>query len=513
MAYKGENTRVDNSLKLIAKTSAYVLIGLFLSKLLTYVYRIIVARSFGPEVYGLLSLATMILGFFVAIASLGLTDGVLRYVSIYRGKKESSKIYYTLKISILVLFFSGLISAAILFFSSGFISEKIFHNVALEVYLQIFSFLIPISLFANLFLYVLRAYERVKAYSFLQNILQNIVKVVFLVLFIILGLKSHNALAFSFFSGTLIMFILAFWLCRSLIPNLIIESKLNESKKREVKVGLFLYSWPIIFSGIIGNIFYWTDSFMIGYFKSVEAVGLYNAAVPIAALLLVTQEIFMQLFYPIITREYSIKNFGVIKELSKQVSKWIFIINLPALLVMLIFPGVIINILFGSEYLVAQNSLRLLALSVFSTSIAGISASLIYMMGKSKLLLFNTVLFSVINVILNSIFIPLYGINGAALATLLSVLGSGILSVFWSHKYLDIIPMRRKMLNIALLNLLLFIPLLFLEKFMIITPINLAITGLIFLALYIYLIFVTRCFDKNDLRILDSIKRKIFSKR
>ena len=147
MDEKNTEEQVNKGLKLLVKSSFIVFIGLFLSKVLTYVYRIIIARHFGPEVYGLFSLAIMVLGWFVAISSLGLADGLGRFIPLYRGKKEYNKIKYLLKISVTILFFSSIIAAVILFFSAKFISINFFHNSNLIIFLKIFSFLIPILIF------------------------------------------------------------------------------------------------------------------------------------------------------------------------------------------------------------------------------------------------------------------------------------------------------------------------------------------------------------------------------
>ena len=64
-----QGVEIDRGLKLIVKSSMIVFIGLFLSKLLTYIYKIIIARYYGPEVYGIFSLAFMIVTLFVAFSS------------------------------------------------------------------------------------------------------------------------------------------------------------------------------------------------------------------------------------------------------------------------------------------------------------------------------------------------------------------------------------------------------------------------------------------------------------
>ena len=62
---RGNVKGLDKSLKLLVKTSVIVFIGIALSKILTYGYRVIIARHYGPEVYGLFSLSLMIVGWFI----------------------------------------------------------------------------------------------------------------------------------------------------------------------------------------------------------------------------------------------------------------------------------------------------------------------------------------------------------------------------------------------------------------------------------------------------------------
>ena len=508
---KNEQNKVDNSLRLLAKTSIIVLIGLFLSKAFTYLYRIIVARYFGPEVYGLFSLAIMVSGFFILVASLGFIDGLLRYIPIYRGKNQTNKISYVLRYSYIILFCSGLIFGAILFFSSEFISNTIFHNSDLTIYLKVFSFIVPISIFSSVFLAVIRTYEKINWYSFIQNILQNFIKILLLSILIFLGFKS-NAIIISYFIGILSMLIVSYLYCKYKLPEIFIKPKLTKRSKDQVKRELFLYSWPIIFLSFVSTFMYWIDSFLIGFFKSVTDVGFYNAAIPIAGLFSIASEIFQQLFFPLITKEFSKKNLQLIKEISKQVGKWIFIINLPLFLLVFIFPELIIKILFGNDYLVAANALRFLSFGALFTSVSVLSINLLSMIGKSKLILINSVIFSIINLILNILLIPKYGIAGSAFATMLSTVSLGAIFMYQSKKYVLIVPLKRKMLRILLVSILPLFFIIMVNHFFVLNMVKLAITGIIYLLIYITLIFITKCLDDNDLKIFFSFKSKIFNK-
>ena len=499
---------VNQGLKLLAKSSVIVFVGLFLSKIFTYIYRIIIARYFGPEVYGLFSLAIMIMGLFIVIFSFGFIEGIVRFIPLYRGKKEFKKIRYLLKLSIIVLFFSSLTAAIILFFSAEFISLNIFHNSDLIIFLKIFSFLIPLLVYGNFFLSVLRGFEKIAWHSFIFNILQNLIKLIVIIFLIFLGIKS-NAIIFSHFAGILIVSIFSFLVCKYKLPELFVKDKFNKKIKFKINKEFILYSLPVMFTSIFSLIFSWIDSFSIGYFMGALEVGFYNAAIPIVLLMTFVPELFKQLFFPLITREFSSKKLDVVKELSQQVGKWIFIFNLPLFLLVFIFPGAIINILFGAEYLVAENALRILSVGFFVSSLIYISTNLVSMVGKSKIILINVVVTSIINIILNFILVPIYGINGAAISTtIVWILLSGLLLVEAKH-YTSIIPIRRKMLKIFFVSLIPLVLLLLIKQFVVIKLVSLILLGGFFFLSYLFLIFITNCFDKNDFMILRTFKRKI----
>jgi O-antigen/teichoic acid export membrane protein len=249
---------------------------------------------------------------------------------------------------------------------------------------------------------------------------------------------------------------------------------------------------------------------MIGYFMTVKDVGIYNAAVPIALLLNVAPEIFMQLFFPLVTKEYFKKNYSLVRELSKQVGKWIFIITLPVFVLIFLFPGAFINIIFGQEYLPATNALRFLSIGALFTTVFTISNRLISMKGKSKLILYDIIIATIINIFLNFILVPKYGITGASFATMTSLIFLNLLFFIQAKKYLDIIPIRRAMIKITIVSIIPAIVIFIARNF--ISQINIFWLITLFLAfsiMYIGLLFITRCFDDYDKMIIAHLKSKI----
>ncbi len=509
MKNKIRKNNLDNSLKLIAKSSLFVFIGIVLSKILTYIYRVVIARYFGPEVYGLFSLATMILTGLVAFATLGLYEGLLRFVSFYRGKKDNNKIRYVLRLSIFTLLFSSILFGTLLFLFSDIISLSLFHDQNLIIFLKIFSFIVPIYVFLYVFLAIIQAFEKINVYTFLLDFLENFLKLILIIFFIFLGLKN-NAVIFSYFLGAIIVLMISFIYCKKKIPEVFGKYDLKEKFKKEVRKKLFSYSWPLVFSTLSYVIFSYIDSLTIGYFKGVSDVGFYNAAVPLAALLIFAPTLFMRLFFPLVTKEFSRNNSFMINELSKQVEKWIFIVNLPVLLLMVIFPGTFLNLLFGAEYLVAENSLRILALGYFFYSISILFYTLLAIAGKSKLLLINVIVTSILNLILNIALVPKYGIIGAAFATLISYIILSSILLLEVKIHISIIPLRRKMLRAVLSVFISAALLLYIKQFFITNILTIILQGSFFILSYLFLIWATRSFDKNDIMILKSVKKKVF---
>jgi len=503
-----ENSEIDYSLKLIARSSVVVFLGIFLSKVLTYIYRIVIAREFGPSEYGLFTLATILLGWFITFSNLGLSNGMVRFVSLFLGKNKKNKIKSVFWSSFKVAFSISLLAGILLFAISTTIALYFFKEPRLGFFLKVFAFAIPLSVIFEFFLSLLLAYREVMWYSFIHKILNGSLKVVLFLVIILIGLREYS-IPFSYVASLLISTLFVLFLCKFKYPFLFSKNfSVKKSKEKLLFRKIFTYSWPLLFYGFLWQVFNWADSFIIGYFKTAADVGIYNSAVPISFLLTITTQIFAQLFFPLITKEYASRRRKTVEALSKQIGKWIFMINFPVLLIFVLYPGAFINILFGTEYLSAANSLRFLTIGTFFFSIFSISNKLIIAKGFSKVIMADIIIAFIINLILNFILIPIYGIDGAAFSTMLSLI---LLSIFFgiqSKSYLSILPLKRNMIRFIFAAA---IPAFFVYHFQtllapsIFSSLMLLLT---FLVSYVLLALLFRGFDKNDFMVLRAFLKK-----
>src|SRR3989344_7403938 len=109
---KRKEQEINQNLKLIAKSSLIVFIGIFIAKVLNYAYRIIIARIMGPETFGLFVISITVIGLITSLLSIGFPEGLVRYIAVLRGKKENNKIRRLFRFSITLTYLVGIIGGA-----------------------------------------------------------------------------------------------------------------------------------------------------------------------------------------------------------------------------------------------------------------------------------------------------------------------------------------------------------------------------------------------------------------
>jgi O-antigen/teichoic acid export membrane protein len=111
---------------------------------------------------------------------------------------------------------------------------------------------------------------------------------------------------------------------------------------------------------------------------------------------------------------------------AKKSAKLIFWTTTPVLLGFLLLGKSILHIAFGQEFIVAYPALVLLVLGQFVHSISGATGLFMNMTGNQNV--FRNIVFiaATTNIGINLLLIPLYGINGAAIAAMVSLTGWNI---------------------------------------------------------------------------------------
>ncbi len=517
----------NHASKTIAKGAFYVFIGMVISKLLSYIYRMIVARI-GTEEYGLISLALAVTGIVSFISLLGLDEGVLRYVSYYLGKKQINKIRALIINSLRISVIFSVIMAGIVYIFSNEISIYFFKNSNLIPILKILALTIPLLVISNVFLAAIRAIKDAKSFSFTKNINENFVKVLFTLILLFFGLGVIGA-AIGYVVAIASTAIISFYI----IKNKLLDPISKKSKKdlKSIKSNktqthfkikdfrmnpILSYSFPLMMCTLITQVMVWTATLIMGYFRTEAEVGIYNAALPTATLISIIPGGIVVLFLPVMTELLAKKDFASFKKTFKTSINWVFVFNLPLVLIIIIFARQIIKILFGSEYIPGYIPLIILAASYFIYHIFNISAQTLKVLKKSKHLMINLAIAAVVNIILSYWLIPrtdsFGGIVGGAISTSVSLLIYGFLCGIQSYYFTKISPFQIKQIKTIFVGAVTFTIVYYL--FTMIdqrTVFNLSALFILFLFLYVSFILIFRCLNKEDYEILKDVKNRIKS--
>jgi len=233
--------------------------------------------------------------------------------------------------------------------------------------------------------------------------------------------------------STVLMMISAFWI-RKPIAKIFIPKEFK---------AIFVYSAFIILSGSVAAMLIDIDRFMISQFVKIENVAYYSVAVFIAAVVAVPSRAMHQITHPITARLMANNQHDELNMLYKQTS-----INLQ-FIGGFIFLGILVNIqqiylLIPDKYEGGISVVFLIGFTKYFDLVLGNNNAIIFNSTYYRSVLLLGVLLLFFSVLLNSIFIPKYGINGAAVATLISLAGYSMAKLFFVVFKLKLFPFSIK---------------------------------------------------------------------
>ena len=165
------------------------------------------------------------------------------------------------------------------------------------------------------------------------------------------------------------------------------------------------------------------DTTMLGWIKGDADVGLYSIAVKIYTIIKGILVAIYAVSLPRLAGYVGQNAFIEYKQIFSRICNYLSLILIPTSVGILCLSNEIMLFMGGRDYIAASFSLQILSVALIFAIYGGlITAVLNITIGKEKENLIATFWGAIINFSLNLFFIPLWGINGAALTTLISEL-------------------------------------------------------------------------------------------
>ena len=380
----------------------------------TFLVGIYIARELGPEDFGVLSYSLAIITIAGAFSRLGL-DAVL-----VRDFANRDTPYGTLLGSAMAL---GLASAI---FCAGFVAFFVFSYES-DNLIRYIVLILSLGLIFNGFSVIEFMFQGrgLARYSSTAKILALLVSAAIKLWVVISGLDLVYLAAAYLFETVLVML--------GLILALLYDSEISRLKvSSAVIANLAKQSIPLIIVAGSSVLYMRIDQVMIKYMLGANELGIYVAAIRLfegwMILPMVVSVSLMSRLVPLMNRN----NLEFIRQFSVLVSV-LFWIGIVIFLMSFFYSEKIIVLFFGEAFSSASQILWLVMLSAPLTAINSIAARYCVIKGLGNTLALRAVLALLVNIVANILFIPTFGIIGAAFSTLLSLFIGSYLPIFFDR--------------------------------------------------------------------------------
>lgn len=394
-------------LKKFIKDIARYSLSQLLPALTAFITTPILTNLFAPEEYGKWALTLSISSFLVALTASGLGSAVIRFYPAYKARSSLTTFFSTISITTgVVTVAAAAVASFILFLFRNFFPSALVEFLPLIVFIFIAQ-----SIF-TIYMAVMRAQERSSVFTTFQLLL-NYGGLGVGLLFVI----GFNFRVDGLLLGTLLTLIL-------IVPSLFyFATKGFGVQIRHFQMADALQMVDYALPLTLGSVAMWglrlSDLFIISFFSSERAVGLYTVSYNISSKsieLLVT--LFLLSVSPLLMNTWERDGQEATEKTLTMVTRVYLIVCLPATVGLSVLSFPFVALLTSPEYYEGYRIFWLVALSSFVWGLANIAQMGMAIKKRTRRLGANQIIAAVIHIGLAVLLVPRFGYAVAAATTL-----------------------------------------------------------------------------------------------
>ncbi len=490
------------------KGVAIILIFQVFSIIFGYLLRLFLAKNLSVADYGLFY---ALISFFTLVQifrPLGTTAALVKFLPEYITRKAYEDAKSLIIVTLIIQFLTSFSLTLLILVFAKALSLKFFKTINALTPLQILALSFLLSFFVDVMRACLQAFKNMLGISII-----NLASIAFsftfvTILFFVKGASVENCAIGYLFAG-IFTGLLSFKLFLNTFPRFL-STKFHLSKnmfKKSLTFGI-----PALAGGISNFIVTNTDTLCLTYLKGLVSVGIYQAALPIARLLLYLASAISTVLFPMISELHAMRRYADISRTFSLLTKFTFISILPFSAIFFCYPEITIRMVFGNRFLDAALPLQILTIGMIFQTLMTIASTTLVGIGKPMFTVRVVSVCAVFNLIANLALIPKLDVVGAAVATAITFLIGVIvafkllnkeLSKYNSPIVLDVRSLPKITFSIILATLYLAA----IKKILNLNPwVELIVALPTFFALYGLLIIKLRCIRKDEVKLLKSVK-------
>ncbi len=402
---------------LIAAQVSFVLSG--------YATHIGLGRFLGPADYGIYAVVISLMTMVNLILSTGIPQAVSKYVAHQDGnelhvKKTAQNMKLTFSLVLFLIYYYFADQLAIMLNDPG-----------LTPYLRLSSLIVPAYALQALYIGYFNGLKEYGKQS-LMVILYSVFKVVFILGFAVTSYALYGAIT-GFIISSVAVFALGFFFVRSTDKKF--QSSSNKSTLISART-ILDFATPIIFYSVATNLIMSFDLFFVKAYLTDMDVGIYSAVSTISKVpFYIIAGIYGALFPAISSMSVHNDRSQMTMHIIRSV-KYSMLVLVPSTLFVVIFSKQVLSFLFSEQYSAGSTSLGVLTIGMGFFGLFSLFTTVINGIGQPRVSMFMSLIVLVLDIFLNQLFIPSYGVVGAAMATCISCLmGLAISFLYVYRKY------------------------------------------------------------------------------
>lgn len=424
-----------SDLSTVTKGAGITFVGTVGGKVLLFLYSLFLARILTPGDLGIYFLGITVTTLVTSFAMFGLNYGVIRYVAIYVEAENPAAEKGTVLAACAATAILSLIVVFVIFLAGDLAAQSFFHKSELGIVLKLFAIGVPFEILMRIFLAATQGRKLMQHTAFIGNLTWVALRFVFALLFLHVWNMGLSGVVLAYVASSIVSALLAFHYA-SILTHLL-DRKVVPVFSETAR--LVHFSLPMVFTTFLEGMVRQTDVLMLGLFVSAGKVGIYSIAVRTIYLAEAVFSAFRPIFNPFVAELHSHQNLARLSSLLKVITRWNVTVSFPIFLALIFFPAFFLRI-FGVSFVEGAGCLAILALTHLFSSVSLLPDAIIYMSGRSDISFKNNGGMLMLNVLLNYLLIPKYGIMGAALATGISLLSVATLRVIEVYYLMRIHP-------------------------------------------------------------------------
>ena len=419
--------KLDNNLKEIFVGSSLAFSLNILGLLCGFAFTLFITRNLGADAMGIFSLSYTVLVIFVVIGKLGFDNALLRFVADYSSTNrwDLVKEVYLKALKLIIPF--CILLTILLFCCAPYIAKYVFSKEHLTIYIKMISFGILPLVLLSINAECLRGIKNIKEFVFFNKVSVLLVGTIILSILIIF-VKEYYLPIVVYVISTVFMSILCWivWMKKSGLSR----SSYNDSLKYK---NILNVSLPMLLTNSSILILSWMDTLILGIFRTEGEIGIYNVAMKVSTLTGIAMYAIFSITAPKFAGLYGLGDTKELKRVFQISTKTVFWTSFPVLLIIFLIPSFILGI-FGSAFKAGVFALLILSSGYFISAITSSASWLLEMTGRQNITMIIMLMATVLNIILNICLVPEYGVNGAALATMVSLSLASLAMVIYTYK-------------------------------------------------------------------------------